>query len=76
MRRFLLLAAILSARVVHGQPALSPLQRPLRPMREAAQQHYLSGVRSIGVRSSSEGKAKPPAIGLLAGGALVVGGAT
>ena len=29
----------------HAQPDLSPLQRPSRPMREAAQQHYASGTR-------------------------------
>ena len=28
-----------------AQPDLSPLQRPSRPMIEAAQQHYLSGTR-------------------------------
>ncbi len=31
--------------VAHAQPDLSPLQRPSRPMREAAQQHYASGTR-------------------------------
>jgi len=31
--------------VCFAQPDLSPLQRPSRPMIEAAQQHYLSGTR-------------------------------
>ncbi|MBL9040509.1 MAG: hypothetical protein JNM83_02850 [Myxococcales bacterium] len=51
---------ILSARLVHAQPDLSPLQRPSRPMIEAARQHYASG--TIGL--------------LAGGGALVVGGVT
>ena len=45
MRRFLLSAVMLSARLVHSQPDLSPLQSPSRPTREAAQQHYASGTR-------------------------------
>ena len=45
MRRFLLLAVILSARIVHAQSDLSPLHRPSRPMIEAARQHYASGTR-------------------------------
>ena len=31
--------------VADAQPELSPLQRPSRPMIEAAQQHYLTGTR-------------------------------
>jgi hypothetical protein len=33
--------------VCFAQPDLPPLQRPSRPMIEAAQQHYLSGTRFL-----------------------------
>ena len=47
MRRALIVAAVgmCADAVAHAQPDLSPLQRPSRPMIEAAQQHYLSGTR-------------------------------
>ena len=35
----------LACQLAFAQPDLSPLQRPSRPMREAAQTHYLSGAR-------------------------------
>ena len=35
----------LACQLAFAQPDLSPLQRPSRPMREAAQAHYLSGAR-------------------------------
>ena len=38
-------ALVLLASTAIAQPDLSPLQRPSRPMIEAAQQHYLSGTR-------------------------------
>ncbi len=46
MSRYAILLPLLCASVVtHAQPELSPLQRPSRPMIEAAQQHYLTGTR-------------------------------
>ncbi len=50
MRRCLLLTIavpvlLLSPLSSHAQPDLSPLQRPSRPMMEAAQQHFRSGTR-------------------------------
>ena len=39
---WMILSLPLSSR---SEPDLSPLQRPSRPMREAAQQHYASGTR-------------------------------
>ena len=46
MSRYAILLPLLCASVVtHAQPDLSPLQRPSRPMIEAAQQHYLTGTR-------------------------------
>ena len=41
----LFLGIVLSSRFGVAQPELSPLQRPSRPMIEAAQQHYLTGTR-------------------------------
>ena len=47
MRPFIFLLALTgSASFAHAtEPELSPLQRPSRPMREAAQTHYQSGAR-------------------------------
>jgi hypothetical protein len=46
MRRISLSAVfVLVPVLVHAQPDLSPLQRPSRPMMEAAQQHFRSGTR-------------------------------
>ena len=45
MRLSWLAALVPLVGVAHAQPDLSPLQRPSRPMREAAQQHYASGTR-------------------------------
>ncbi len=46
MMRYSVLLSILCASVVsHAQPDLSPLQRPSRPMIEAARQHFASGTR-------------------------------
>ena len=47
MRRALIVAAVAmcAGAVAHAQTDLSPLQRPSRPMIEAAQTHYLSGTR-------------------------------
>ncbi len=46
MRRcFLLTIAVPALCCSHAQPDLSPLQRPSRPMMEAAQQHFRSGTR-------------------------------
>jgi len=45
MRYSLVLSLLCSSVIAHAQPDLSPLQRPSRPMREAAQQHYASGTR-------------------------------
>jgi len=46
MPRYSVLLPLLCASVVaHAQHDLSPLQRPSRPMIEAAQQHYLTGTR-------------------------------
>ena len=39
------LSGMLWQRPALAEPDLSPLQRPSRPMREAAQAHYLSGTR-------------------------------
>lgn len=39
------LGFFVSIGIAQAQPDLSPLQRPSRPMIEAAQQHYLSGTR-------------------------------
>ena len=39
------LIAVFVPVVSYAQPDLSPLQRPSRPMIEAAQQHYLTGTR-------------------------------
>ena len=36
---------LLAAGSAHAQPDLSPLQRPSRPMIEAARQHFASGTR-------------------------------
>ena len=44
MRRCLLLTIAVPT-LCHAQPDLSPLQRPSRPMMEAAQQHFRSGTR-------------------------------
>ena len=44
LRPAFLVLCLLSS-TAHSQPDLSPLQRPSRPMREAAQQHYQSGTR-------------------------------
>ncbi len=44
-RYSVLLPLLCSSIIAHAQPDLSPLQRPSRPMREAAQQHYASGTR-------------------------------
>ena len=44
MRRGAFVLGFVSS-VALAQPDLSPLQRPSRPMIEAAQQHYLSGTR-------------------------------
>ena len=44
-RQSLLVGFLLLPLSSHAQPDLSPLQRPSRPMREAAQQHYASGTR-------------------------------
>jgi hypothetical protein len=38
-------ASLFLGSLCNAQPDLSPLQRPSRPMIEAAQQHYLSGTR-------------------------------
>ena len=45
MRLSWLAALVPLVGIAHAQPDLSPLQRPSRPMREAAQQHYASGTR-------------------------------
>ena len=46
MRRILWVATLLCASLpALAQSDLSPIQRPSRPMREAAQTHYLSGAR-------------------------------
>ena len=46
MMHYSVLLSILCASVVsHAQPDLSPLQRPSRPMIEAARQHFASGTR-------------------------------
>ncbi len=42
---FTLLLLLCSPVASLAQPDLSPLQRPSRPMREAAQAHYQSGTR-------------------------------
>ena len=44
MRQCLLLPIAVPA-LCHAQPDLSPLQRPSRPMIEAARQHFASGTR-------------------------------
>jgi len=44
MRRCLLLTIAVPT-LCHAQPDLSPLQRPSRPMIEAARQHFASGIR-------------------------------
>ncbi len=44
-RPFWLAVLLLLPLSSHAQPDLSPLQRPSRPMIEAAQQHYLTGTR-------------------------------
>lgn len=44
-RPLIVLSALGAAASGSAQPDLSPLQRPSRPMIEAAQQHYLSGTR-------------------------------
>ncbi len=38
-------ASLFLGSLCNAQPDLSPLQRPSRPMREAAQAHYQSGTR-------------------------------
>ena len=43
--RTVTVVAICAPVVAFAQTDLSPLQRPSRPMREAAQTHYLSGAR-------------------------------
>ena len=45
MKRLVSVWMVLLPQVVLAQGDLSPLQRPSRPMREAAQTHYLSGAR-------------------------------
>ena len=45
MKRLVSVWMVLLPQVVLAQGDLSPLQRPSRPMREAAQAHYLSGAR-------------------------------
>ena len=47
MRTSVIVAAMFACGTTSAsaQPDLSPLQRPSRPMREAAQQHYASGTR-------------------------------
>ena len=46
MRSTFIVCVLLSvAALAHAQPDLSPLQRPSRPMMEAAQQHFRSGTR-------------------------------
>lgn len=45
LRYSVVLTLLCAALVAEAQPDLSPLQRPSRPMREAAQQHYASGSR-------------------------------
>ena len=46
MRRSIITLVVVCASIsASAEPDLSPLQRPSRPMREAAQTHYLSGAR-------------------------------
>ncbi len=44
-RAYCLVIVLLLPAFAEAQPDLSPLQRPSRPMIEAAQQHYLTGTR-------------------------------
>jgi hypothetical protein len=43
MRRFVFLMLVALPVLSHAQPDLSPLQRPSRPMIEAARQHFAIG---------------------------------